>query len=74
VKNKKLTTKQTIMKLRICVLLVLACGSLLASPRKHPCPEADTAAVRIEKANADAAALAEETDLLPLHGMSGSVL
>ena len=61
------------MKLRICVLLILACGSLLASPRKHPCPQADTASVRVEKANADAA-LAEETDLLPMHNMSGSVL
>jgi hypothetical protein len=62
------------MKLKsICVLLILACGSLLASPRKYPCPEADTAAVRVEKAKADPA-LAEETDLLPMHGMSGSVL
>ena len=62
------------MKLKfICVLLILACGSLLASPRKYPCPQADTASVRVEKANADAA-LAEETDLLPMHSMSGSVL
>jgi hypothetical protein len=61
------------MKLKICVLLILACTTLLASPRKYPCPEADTATVRVEKANADAA-LAEETDLLPMHGMSGSVL
>ena len=61
------------MKIRICVLLILACGSLLASPRKYPCPQADTASVRIEKANADAA-LAEETELLPMHSMSASVL
>ena len=38
------------MKLKfICVLLILACGSLLASPRKYPCPQADTASVRVEK-------------------------
>ena len=61
------------MKLRICVLLILACGSLLASPRKYPCPQADTASVRMEKANADAA-LAEETEFLPMHMMTGSVL
>lgn len=63
------------MKLKfICVLLILACTTLLASPRKYPCPQADTASARIEKANADAAALAEETELLPMHHMSGSVL
>lgn len=61
------------MKLRICVLLILACGSLLASPRKYPCPQADTASVRVDKTNADAM-LAEETELLPMHNMSGSIL
>ena len=71
--SKKLTIKQTIMKLKICVLLILACTTLLASPRKYPCPQADTASVRIEKANAGAT-LGEETELLPMHSMSASVL
>ncbi len=64
------------MKLKfICVLLILACGSLLASPRKTPCPERETATVRIDKANtAAAAALADDTDFLPMHSFSMSVL
>lgn len=63
------------MKLKvICVLLVLACGSLLASPGKYPCPEREAASVRIEKANTGTAALADETEFLPIHRFSGTVL
>jgi hypothetical protein len=62
------------MKLKsICVLLILACGSLLASPRKYPCPEREAAAARIIKANAGTA-MAVDTDLLPIHRFSGTVL
>lgn len=62
------------MKLKvICVLLILACGSLLASPRKYPCPEREAAAVRIDKAPAGTA-MATDTDFLPLHRFSGTVL
>jgi hypothetical protein len=62
------------MKLKtICVLLILACGSLLASPRKYPCPERETAAARIEKADTEKA-LADDTEFLPIHRFSGTVL
>ena len=62
------------MKLKsICVLLILACGSLLASPRKFPCPERAAAEARIEKAGTETA-LADDTELLPIHRFSGAVL
>jgi hypothetical protein len=62
------------MKLKaICVMLVLACGTLLASPRKLPCPEAQAAA-RVEKAHTEATALADDADFLPIHRFSSTVL
>jgi hypothetical protein len=62
------------MKLKIiCVLLIVACGSLLASPRKYPCPEREAAAARMEKA-ATETALADDTELLPFQRFSGTVL
>jgi hypothetical protein len=62
------------MKLKIiCVLLILACSTLLASPRKYPCPEREAAAARIEKAGTETA-LADDTELLPIQRFSGTVL
>lgn len=62
------------MKLKsICVLLILACSSLLASPRKFPCPEREAATVRIEKAQIETAQT-DDADLLPIHGFTGTFL
>jgi hypothetical protein len=61
------------MKLKsICVLLVLACGSLLASPRKISCNqsgcEAEVIKVSTETAHND------ETQFLPIQRFSNTVL
>ena len=62
------------MKLKsICVLLILACTTLLASPRKYPCPERETATARVDKAVTEAA-VADDTDFLPMHRFSKTVL
>jgi hypothetical protein len=62
------------MKLKvICVMLILACGTLLASPRKYPCPERAAAEARINKA-ATETALIDDIELLPFQRFSGTVL
>jgi len=62
------------MKLKsICVLLILAYGSLLASPRKTPCPEPDVASAPVDETRTEAAR-SVDTDILPMHWFSMTVL
>lgn len=62
------------MKLKtICVILILACGSLLASPRKLPCAGRAATEVRIEKACTETAQN-DDTQLLPIQRFSNTVL
>lgn len=63
------------MKLKsISVLLILACSSLLGSPRKFPCPEREATTARIEKPATEAAAMTDDAVFLPMHHFSTTVL
>jgi hypothetical protein len=56
------------MKLKsISLLLILACTTLLASPRKLPCPGREAAASIIKTGTV---AVADDSDLLPMHRLS----